>query len=71
MLLVYTYKITPRLTYTFKHIFTRILNIEVKFTTKIEEFIAHDGLKFSYTKQALGSEMFVKSNDLLSNQGID
>lgn len=71
MLLVYTYKITPRLTYTFKHIFTRILNIEVKFTTKIEEFIAHEGLKFSYTKQALGSEMFVKSNDLLFNQGID
>ncbi len=54
MLLVYTHKITPRLTYTFKHIFTRILNIQIIFTTKIEEFIAHDGLKFSYTKQALG-----------------
>jgi len=71
MLLVYTYKITPRLTYTFKHIFTRILNIEVSFTTKIEEFISHKGLKFSYTKQALGKELFVKSNDLLFNQGID
>ncbi len=71
MLLVYTYKITPRLTYIFKHIFTRILNIQVNFTTKIEEFIAHEGLKLSYTKQALGKELFIKSNDLLFNQGID
>jgi len=71
MLLVYTYKITPRLTYIFKHIFTRILKIQVGFTTKIEEFIAHEGLKFSYTKQALGKELFVKSDDLLFNQGID
>lgn len=71
MLLVYSHNITPRLTYTFRHIFVRILNIEVNFTTKIEEFIAHDGPKFSYTKQPLGSEFFVKCNQLLFNQGID
>ena len=71
MLLVYTHKITPRLTYTFRHIFVRILNVEVNFTTKIEEFIAHDGVKFSYTKQPLGSELFVKCNELLFTQGID
>ncbi len=71
MLLVYTHKITPRLTYIFKHIFIRILNVQVNFTTKIEEFISHDGLKFSYTKQALGNELFVKNNELLFNQGID
>ncbi len=71
MLLVYTHKITPRLTYVFKHIFTRILHIPVSFTTKIEEFIAHDSLKFSYTKQILGNELFVKCNDFLFSQGID
>lgn len=71
MLLVYTHKITPRLTYIFRHVFVRTLSIEVSFTNKIEEFIGHDGPKFSYTKQALGSELFVKSNDLLFNQGID
>ncbi len=71
MLLVYTHKITPRLTFTFKHIFTRILNVEVKFSTKIEEFIAHDGPKFSYAKQALGNELFIKCTDLLYSQGID
>ncbi len=71
MLLVYTHKITPRVTYTFKHIFTRILQIPVDFTTKVETFIAHDGLKISYTKKPLGNEFFVKSIDLLFNQGID
>ncbi|MEN8185811.1 MAG: polysaccharide deacetylase family protein [Bacteroidota bacterium] len=71
MLLVYTHKITPRVTYIFKHIFTRILQIPIDFTTKIEEFIAHDGLKISYSKKPLGNELYVRSIDLLFNQGID
>ncbi|WP_194766117.1 polysaccharide deacetylase family protein [Tamlana sp. I1] len=70
MLLVYTHKISPRLNYVFKHICTRILGVEVKFTTTIEEFIAHDSLKMSYTKQQLGSEFFVKSHDILFEQGL-
>ncbi len=71
MLLVYTQKVTPRISFTFKHIFTRILNVKVGFTNKIEEFIAYEGIKLSYTKQALGNEFFVRSNDFLSHQGID
>lgn len=71
MLLVYTHKITPRLTYTFKHFFTRILQVQVKFTTKVEEFIAHDGLKLTYSKQALGNEIFIRSTNLLFEQGIN
>ncbi|MFD1316768.1 polysaccharide deacetylase family protein [Namhaeicola litoreus] len=71
MLLVYTHKITPRLTYIFKHIFTRILNVQVNFTLKIEDFIAHEGLKMSYGRQQLGNEFFVRSTDLLFDQGID
>ncbi|MGA9269433.1 MAG: polysaccharide deacetylase family protein [Lutimonas sp.] len=71
MLLVYSHSITPRLNYIFRHILTRILGIEVGFTSKVEEFIAHEGLKFSYTRQALGNELFVKNNELLFNQGID
>lgn len=70
MLLVYTYKITPRVKYVFKHICTRVLGIEVGFTTTIEEFIAHDSLKMSYGKQALGKEFFVKSHDILFEQGL-
>ncbi|WP_435137391.1 polysaccharide deacetylase family protein [Formosa sp. A9] len=70
MLLVYTHKITPRLKFSFKHICTRILGVPVAFTSKIEEFIAHDSLKMSYTKQPLGDEVFVRSHDLLFEQGL-
>ena len=70
MLLVYTHKISPRLKYVFKHICTRILGIQVDFTAKIEEFIAHDSLKMSYTKQQLGNEFFIKSHDILFEQGL-
>ena len=71
MLLVYTHQITPRLKYIFKHICTRILGVEVTFSTKIEAFIAHDSLKISYTKQQLGNEFFIKSHDLLFEQGLN
>ena len=70
MLLVYSHQITPRLKYVFRHICTRILHIPVSFTSIVEEFIAHDDLKISYTKQPLSNEFFVQSHDLLFQQGI-
>ena len=70
MLLVYTHNITPRLRYVFKQICTRILNIPVDFTSKVEEFVAHDSLKLSYTNQQLGNEFFIKSHSLLFEQGL-
>lgn len=69
-LLIYTHKITPRVRYVFKHICTRILGIQIDFTSVIEEFIAHQGLKLSYTKQPLGNELFIKSHYLLFEEGI-
>lgn len=54
-----------------KHIFTRMLGIEVGFTTKVEDFIKHTGPKITYTKQPLQNEFFVRSNDLLFEQGIN
>ncbi|WP_456376385.1 polysaccharide deacetylase family protein [Lutibacter sp.] len=71
MLLVYTHKITPRLNYIFKHYFVRILQIPVTFTTKVDEFVAHSGPKISYSKTPLGSEFFIRSNELLFEQGIN
>lgn len=70
MLLVYTHKITPRLTYAFRHISLRVLNVPVSFTTTVEEFIAHDSMKISYTKQPLSSELFIRSHELLFEQGL-
>ncbi|MFT5256480.1 MAG: hypothetical protein ACI9KF_000095 [Arenicella sp.] len=71
MILIYTHKITPRIRYIFKHIFTRTLLIPVDFTVKVEEFVAHNGPKLSYTKVPLGNEFFIKSNSLLFEQGVN
>ena len=71
MLLIYTHKITPRFSYIMKQICTRILGIEVTFTTKVEDFIKHSGAKITYTKQPLQNEFFIRSNDLLFEQGIN
>ncbi|WP_339626352.1 polysaccharide deacetylase family protein [uncultured Winogradskyella sp.] len=70
MLLVYTHKITPRFKYTFNHICKRLLGLEVSFTSKIEDFIAHNSLKMSYARQPLSNELFVRSNALLFENGL-
>ncbi len=70
MLLIYTQKLTPRITYIFKHICTRILGVEIKFTSKIEEFVAFEGMKFSYGKKRLGNELFFQNVELLLEQGF-
>ena len=44
--------------------------MKVDFTSKIEEFVAYNGPKMSYTKVPLGSEFFVRSHGLLFNQGV-
>ncbi len=71
MLLIYTHKITPRFSYTMKQVFTRILGVEVSFTTTVEDFIKHKGPKITYTKQPLQNEFFIRSTDLLFEQGIN
>nr|WP_299385704.1 polysaccharide deacetylase family protein [Allomuricauda sp.] len=71
MLLIYTHKITNRLTYTAKQLFEKILGQEVIFTSKVEDFIKHTGPKLTYSKQPLQNEFFIRSNDLLFEQGIN
>lgn len=71
MLLIYTHKISPRFTYIMRHLFVRILGIDIAFTTEVEDFIKHTGPKITYTKQPLQNEFFIRSNDLLFEQGIN
>ena len=71
VLLLYTHKITPRFSYIAKHLFTRILGIEVRFSTRVEDFIGHKGPKLTYTKQPLQNEFFIRNHDLLFRQGIE
>lgn len=71
MLLIHTKKLTPRISYIFKHISIRILGIDVAFTSGIEEFIAHHGPKISYGKKRMGNELFFQSHGLLEQQGLE
>ena len=71
MLLIYTHKITPRFSYIMRHLFGKILGVEISFTTLVEDFIRHKGPKITYTKKPLQNEFFVRSNDLLFEQGIN
>lgn len=71
MLLIFTHKVTNRLTYSAKQIFEKILGVEIGFTTKVEDFIKHNGPKMTYSKQPLQNEFFIRSNDLLFEQGIN
>ena len=70
MILVYSHKITPRLTYIFRQIFIRILELPVDFTSSIEKFVSHSGPKLSYTHQPLGKEFSKGCHDQLFQQGI-
>ncbi|MGD1947489.1 MAG: polysaccharide deacetylase family protein [Croceivirga sp.] len=54
-----------------KHLFLQLMGVEVGFTTKVEDFIKHQGAKITYTKQPLQNEFFIRSNDLLFEQGIN
>ena len=71
MFLIFVSNLTPRVDYVFKHICTRILGLSIKFTTNLEEFLAHHGPKMSYGKRPLGGEYFVQAHDLLFVKGIE
>jgi hypothetical protein len=47
------------------------LHVEIAFTSEIEAFVSHAGFKLSYGKQALGNELFIQSQGLLFQQGIE
>lgn len=47
------------------------MQVEIDFTTKVEDFVAYSGMKISYTRKALGNEFFIKSHDLLFEQGVN
>jgi len=71
VLLIYTHKITPRVIYITRQVFSRILGIEIGHTTAVEDFIKHKGPKITYTRQPLQNEFFIQSTELLFQQGIE
>ena len=70
MILIYTHKTTARLLYTLQMVFKQFLGSEIRITNLVEEFIAFDGVKISYTKNPLGNELFFSSHAILFEKGI-
>ena len=71
MVVVYSSQISPRLKFILKQIFEHMLGAELQITNVLEEFIAHNGPKLNYSKTQFSSEFFIRSNNLLFEQGIN
>lgn len=71
MILIYVSKITSRKEYVFKHIFKRLLQQDYELTTDIQKFVSHEGVKLSYGLKPLGNELYIWSNGLLDEHGIE
>ena len=65
MIVVYTNKITPRIRYIFKHIFTYHLGIPIEFTSDIIFFKEHQSYKISYHDSQIDDEFYINSSEIL------
>ena len=70
-ILVFTPQLNSRIQYTFEHILCNILGFKIKYTQKVEVFVAFDGPKFSYGKNPLGGELFIEEYGLLNAHGFE
>jgi len=69
-ILILIRKRSPRLQYVFRQIFKRILRVEYRLTDQLEEFVAHNGVKFSYTPERFGNEFHIHSSGFLYEKGL-
>jgi len=70
LILIYSHKLTSRLRYIFKTIFTDVLQTEIRFTDNIEEFEHSTEVKINYSNTKLNSGIFLQSSTLLFETGI-
>ena len=69
-ILIFVSRRSQRLDYIFHHLFGRILRVPYRFTSRIEEFVAYNGPKFSYTTKAFGQEFHVFDSGFLYEKGV-
>jgi len=70
LVLIYTHKITPRLSYTFDFILNQILGLEYRITDNKEEFQQKDGPKINYSEDNFNDSIFIKPSNLLFEDDI-
>lgn len=70
-MLIYTQRITPRLEYIFKHIFTEMLGLSYTLVTDEEAFAKSEIPKISYAYNPVADELFFQAKNLLFETGIN
>ncbi len=70
MLLIYTNQLTPRLKYTFRFFFGKLLDIDYRVTDDIEEFNVSQYPRISYTQHPVEGIPFIQARNLLFEKGI-
>jgi len=71
LILIYSHKLTNRLRYIFKTVFTDVLKTEINFTNDIEAFKKSDSVKINYSPTKLDSGIFFQSSTILFETGIN
>lgn len=71
MILIYSHKITNRLRYIFKTIFTDVLVTDIEITDNQEHFESFDGAKINYSNNQLNSGIFFQCSSILFETGIN
>jgi len=70
VMLIYVPQITPRISYTFRVIFERILNSPVNFITNIDIFSATQGPKMAYSPHKIETPIWIEAIPLLFEKNI-
>ena len=69
-MLIYIPCLTPRIMYTFRVIFNRILNHSVNFTTNVDEFLAYSDFKIAYSPHKIDTFIWIEATPLLFEENI-
>ncbi len=69
-LLIFVHKNSARKAYVFSHVFSHILRVPYQITSKLEDFVAYNGPKFSYIPNRLGHEFHIRDTGFLDEKGI-
>lgn len=70
MILIYSHKLTNRLTYIFDTLLSNILGIELEYTDSVEKFSTHAGPKLNYSNTSLDDGLFFQHSSILFETGI-
>lgn len=71
MILIYTPRITKRVSYIFKLYFEQLLGVKCELTSRMESFRTFEGARINYSKEFFENCLYFKPAELLFKTGIE